>query len=228
MLADINFGMGGYVEWNRESWYRLARNTRTFHPMHHPSVADVLHHGTPEWMEVRSGLLTLAFPWRGARKRLAMQARITSCVLITSLLPAKGGPNHDNTTNFGDSSLLHVFPDGSAALEFTSWYWVMGHLSRFARPGALRVDASGPGFAASPADYDAIRAYTLGQSTNGTLPLVASAFVAPGGDYASVVVLNAGNTSLKFKLADLQSGGGVRATQAAIPARSIQTYTFAV
>lgn len=141
---------------------------------------------------------------------------------------SQGGPNHDNTTNFGDSSLLHVFPDGSAALEFTSWYWVMGHLSRFARPGALRVDASGPGFAASPTDYDAIRAYTLGQSTNGTLPLVASAFVAPGGDYASVVVLNAGDSPLKFKLADSQSGGGVRATQAAIPARSIQTYTFAV
>lgn len=104
---------------------------------------------------------------------------------------------------------------------------MIGHLSRFARPGAVRVDAQGPGFAVTPADYDAIRAYTLGQSSNGSLPLVASAFVAPGNAYAAVVVLNAGDNEKEFKLADAQAGG-VRAALTSIPAHSIQTYTFAL
>ena len=141
----------------------------------------------------------------------------------------QGGPNHDNTTNFGDSSLLYVHPDGSAELQFTSWYWVMGHVSRFARPGSVRVAATGPGFASTPAEYDAIRAFTLGQSSNGSLPLVAAAFVAPDGATASVVVLNAGDQALDFKLADAQEGGSpLRAARASIPAHSIQTYSFAL
>jgi hypothetical protein len=142
----------------------------------------------------------------------------------------QGGPNHDNTTNFGDSSLLDVQADGSARLRFTPWYYVMGHVSRFARPGAHRVTASGAGFAASASDYDAVRAFTLGQSSNGSLPLVATAFVAPDGRSASVVVLNAGDAPLTFKLLDLASGpsGTDRAASASIPANSMQTYTWAL
>lgn len=37
MIGDINWGLGGYVEWNH-----------------------VLHHGTPAWMEVRCASGTLA------------------------------------------------------------------------------------------------------------------------------------------------------------------------
>ena len=104
----------------------------------------------------------------------------------------------------------------------------MGHLSRFARPGSRRVDAGGAGFAATAADYDAIRAYTLGQRSNGSLPLVASAFVAPDSASASVVVLNAGDQAQSFKLADTLSGGDLRASLASIQAHSIQTYTYAL
>jgi hypothetical protein len=68
------------------------------------------------------------------------------------------GPNHDNTTNFGDPLLFEYNATGTQRLVFQPSYWVLGHLSRFARPGATIVNiTAGPGVAATNADYEAVR-----------------------------------------------------------------------
>jgi len=140
----------------------------------------------------------------------------------------RGGPNHDNTTNFGDPVLFEYNATGSQRLQYLSSYYIIGHVSRFARPGAVRVDAGGAGVAAAFKEYDAVRAHALGQSSNGTLPLVTAAFVAPDGATASVVVLNPSDAPVAFKLRDVGAGAGPRAAQAVIPAHAIQTYTYAL
>jgi hypothetical protein len=89
--------------------------------------------------------------------------------------------------------------------------------------------AGGAGCTQSYADYEAIRAHALGQSTNGSLPLVVNAFVSPAGDAASVVVFNPSDTLATFKLRDYGPGvDGARAAKASIPAHAIQTYTYSV
>ena len=71
-----------------------------------------------------------------------------------------GGPNHDNTTNFGDPILFEYNRTGSQRLVFQPSYWVLGHISRFARPGATVINVTaGPGVAVTNADYEAVRAY---------------------------------------------------------------------
>lgn len=141
----------------------------------------------------------------------------------------EGGPNHDGTRDFGNSGVLRVEADGSAAILKQSWYWVMGHVSRFARPGAVALPATGAGVAATLGDYDAVRAYALGTRPGGDagLPLVASAFLSPDGTTVSVVVLNPSGADVHFKLADVEGGHGTpRAAPAVAPAHSLQTYTY--
>ena len=71
-----------------------------------------------------------------------------------------GGPNHDNTTNFGDPLLFEYNRTGSQRLVFQPSYWVLGHISRFARPGATVINiTAGDGVAVTDADYEAVRAY---------------------------------------------------------------------
>ena len=137
-----------------------------------------------------------------------------------------GGPNHDNTTNFGDSVLLQYDADGSQSLIFLDSYWVIGHLSKFARPGASVVTMSGSGAAATPADYDAIRSVALGQSSNASLPLMAIAFTAPGAASASCVVANPNAAPRTFKLVDADAALGAQAVIATLPPHSIATYTW--
>jgi hypothetical protein len=91
----------------------------------------------------------------------------------------------------------------------------------------MRVATGGAGVCVASKDYDAIRAHALGQSSNGSLPLVATAFVSADGSSASVVVFNPADSPATFKLRDVGSGvANARAVQTSIPAHAIQTYTY--
>ena len=93
------------------------------------------------------------------QKRLYNQDRLGTNIGKTQQNDAFfAGPNHDNTTNFGDPLLFEYNATGTQRLVFQPSYWVLGHLSRFARPGATIVNiTAGPGVAATNADYEAVR-----------------------------------------------------------------------
>jgi glucosylceramidase len=139
---------------------------------------------------------------------------------------ARGGPNHDNTTSFGDTVLLEFNASGTQRLIFQPPYFIVGHVSRFARRGAVLVSSGGPGFASDSADWEAVRAYAIGKGAGpeSGLKLLAVAFRSADGKSISVVVANPNDgPALSFKLAD----GTGRAAAASIPGKAIQTYTWA-
>jgi hypothetical protein len=137
---------------------------------------------------------------------------------------ARGGPNHDNTTDFGDPLLFDFDASGSQQLLRQPSYYVIGQLSRYVRPGSTVLACGGSGTASSPADYEALRLYATGQPAQASgLPLLASAFLSADGQEVIVVVANANDEQVHFKLAD----GTGRAAQAAIPAKAVQTYSWA-
>lgn len=143
----------------------------------------------------------------------------------------EGGPNHDNTTNFGNSGILYVDADGTGSILYQSWYWVMGHVSRYFRPGSTRVSTRGAGVASMPEDYDAVRAYVQGQrpAKDVGLPLVSSAVVSADGTTVSVVVMNPSSSDVTYKLRDMAGPGSTpRAAQVFIPAHSLQTLVYTV
>eukprot|EP01047_Picozoa_sp_COSAG01_P023063 COSAG01_NODE_1389_length_10493_cov_12.367414_13_plen_133_part_00 len=123
----------------------------------------------------------------------------------------------------GDPLLFNFDKNGSQQLVFQPSYWVLGHLSRFARPGATVVKSGGEGVASTSADYEAIRAYYMDKETTHVsgLKLLATAFVSKDGATAHVVVANANDEPVPFKLSD-----GGRAAKASIPAKAIQTYSW--
>lgn len=143
-----------------------------------------------------------------------------------------GGPNHDQSRVFGDPLLFEWnITTGQQLLKQPSYY-ILGHFSRFARPGSFRVRSGGAGVASLAADYDAVRAAALGQAPYSTLSqLLAVAFVSHDSETAVVVVANPTDAPITFKLRDLAapgSGAAARAVQDTIPAHAIRTYTYAV
>lgn len=138
-----------------------------------------------------------------------------------------GGPNHDFTRSFGDPVLFEYNATGTQRLVFLPSYYIIGHLSRFARPGARLVPSGGAGTAATAADYDDVRAYALSQK-DATAFLLSAAFVSPDGKTASAVVANPTNDAQTFKLLDSDAPGGPRAASATLPAHAIATYTWAL
>lgn len=139
-----------------------------------------------------------------------------------------GGPNHDFTRSFGDPVLFEYNATGTQRLIFLPSYYIIGHISRFAaRPGSRLVPSGGAGTAASAADYDDVRAYSLSQKDS-TDFLLSAAFVSPDGKTASAVVANPTNDAQDFKLLDSDARGGARAARATLPAHSIATYTWAI
>ena len=88
----------------------------------------------------------------------------------------------------------------------------------------MRVAATGPGFASTIADYEAVRATVVNNAAPpaGGLPLVASAFVDDAAGVASIVVLNAGSVDVAFKLTDATLG----AANVTVAARSIASYRW--
>lgn len=133
-------------------------------------------------------------------------------------------PISDNTTTFGDPVLLEYNASGTQRIMKQSSYWIIGHTSRVAHPGSHRVASGGAGIAATPAEYDAVRAAALGQPHATPLPLLATAFLSTDGATVSAVVVNPTDAAVAFKLRD---AAGARATHASIPAHAIQTYTWA-
>jgi glucosylceramidase len=138
-----------------------------------------------------------------------------------------GGPNHDHTTDFGDPLLLQFNASGAQAVVYTPSYWIIGHFSRFARPGSARIATSGAGLASTNADYNEVRAFALGKNAT-SLPLMAASFLSADASTVSVVVANANDYAVDFMLRDaVGANGQPRAAHASIPALAIQTYSFA-
>jgi hypothetical protein len=138
---------------------------------------------------------------------------------------AYGGPNHDNTTTFGDPVLFEYNATGEQELLMQPSYWVLGHFSRFARPGTTVLSVSGGGFATSARDYEAVRAYAQGKVPKATdLKLLATAFLSKDGTTIDLVVANANDLPLTFKLEDGKGGAAITS----IPAKAVQTYSWAL
>ena len=139
----------------------------------------------------------------------------------------RGGPNHDGTRSFGDPVLFEFNASGTQQLIFLPSYYIIGHLSKFARPGARLVASGGAGTAAASKDYDDVRAYSLSQKDS-TDFLLAAAFVSEDGMTASAAVANPTDAQADFKLLDSDAQGGPRAARASLPAHSIATFTWAL
>lgn len=122
--------------------------------------------------------------------------------------------------------LFEFNASGTQRLLFQPSYWMLGHVSRFARPGSTVVATSGG--ATTYADYDAVRAHAMQCFDDSkcpvvdSLPLLTVGFVGAGG-VASVVVVNANANARNFSLFD---AADARYSASSIPAESVQTYTF--
>ena len=140
-----------------------------------------------------------------------------------------GGPNHDGST-FGDPVIFEYNSTGTQRLIFQSAYYIIGHISRYARPGSYVINSTGQGVANSYADYESIRDYSLGKGANpNNLPLVAVGFVSSD-NQVTVVVANPNDDSRTFKLRDIvgsKTNPGVpRAVQTTIGGHTIQTFVY--
>ncbi len=107
------------------------------------------------------------------------------------VLDQTGGPNH--VGNFCDAPVIVETETGT--VHYQSSFYYIAQFSRFVHPGARRIASSG-----GPAVLESV------------------AFANPDGSLA-VVVLNIGETPVKFRLAN-----GRESRPCSIPARAIQTY----
>ena len=104
---------------------------------------------------------------------------------------------------------------------------IQGHFSRFARPGSAIVPTAG--FTAlSSAEYEAVRNRTVVCRASACppaqgFPLLSTAWADADMATAGVVVANVNANDVQFSLVDTAGG---RFTDCAIPAHSIQTYSF--
>lgn len=133
-----------------------------------------------------------------------------------------GGPNHDGTRQFGDPVLLEYNASGAQRLILQPSYYIVGHVSRVALPGARRLATAGAGVAASAAEYDAVRAAALGKAPAAT-QLLALAFAAAEGGAKHAVVANPTDAELAFQLVDAATG---LAAEATLPAHAIATFSW--
>ena len=83
-----------------------------------------------------------------------------------------------------DPLLFEFNASGSQRLILQPSYWVLGHLSRAARPGATVVGSGGAGVCTAPGDYEQIRAYATDREARAAagLKLLAVAFRSAGLD----------------------------------------------
>ena len=128
----------------------------------------------------------------------------------------------------GDPVLFEFNASGTQRLIYQA-YWIIGHFSRFARPGARVLFTNGTrGVASSSRDYDAVRGYAVGGSSgvnNTGLPLLAVGFESPSGGSVSVVVANPSAAAVQLKLRDADADAGA-ATLVTLPSMSIATYSW--
>ena len=154
-----------------------------------------------------------------------------SALLTGDMFPESiGGPNHDNTTHFGDPVLFEFNATGSQRLLFQPSYWILGHFSRAMKPGSFIVPTTGD-TADSYADFESIRNYTLscyGERTcsSPSFPLISVGFADPVHNVAGMIVANINHQAINFNIHDIS--GGNRYSTGSIPAQSIHTYTWGV
>jgi glucosylceramidase len=142
-----------------------------------------------------------------------------------------GGPNHDNTTHFGDGILFEFNASGTQRLIFQSSYWVHGHFSRFMRPGSVVVVTTGDTTATAYSDFESIRNHSVvcaktpcGHITE-PFKLLSVGYVDKERGHAGVIVANANAVTVSFNINDAMAN---RYTVCSIPPFSIQTYDFGV
>lgn len=135
-----------------------------------------------------------------------------------------GGPQHGGGDGLSGPIFFNQAQNGGQSLVYQSSFWALGQISRYARPGSVRVSASGPGFASAIADYETVRATIINNAPvpAGGLPLVGVAFEDSATGVGSVVVLNAGPTDVTFKLTDAALG----AAKITVGANSIASYRY--
>ena len=121
--------------------------------------------------------------------------------------------------------LLELNATGTERLIYQPSYYIIGHVSRYARPGSRLVPSGGRGVAASAADYDGVRAYALGQAAS-TDALLAVAFAAADGRSFAAVVANPSDAAATFDLIDAGAQGGARAATTTLPPHTIATYSW--
>jgi glucosylceramidase len=173
--------------------------------------------------------LYMADIWGGLNHHLNGWVFWNSALLTGDMYPSKkGGPNHDGS-QFGDPVLFEYNASGTQALIFQAPYYILGHLSRYARPGSHLITSGGAGVASSYADYEAVRAYAVAKSIApvSNLTLLSVAFLSQDATTVSVAVANPNDVAVAFKLRDVTGGGAPRAVQTTIPAKAVHTYTFA-
>lgn len=116
------------------------------------------------------------------------------------LVDHQGGPNH--LGNFCDANIVadpgNVLGAGTVIRQVS--YYLMGHFSRYLRPGMVRVKT---------------------QSSGG---LTVTSFVDKKSKKTAVVVMNGQSGSVRFTINDKATGKS--AVGLSIPGRSIQTYEY--
>ena len=108
-------------------------------------------------------------------------------------------------------------------------YYYVGHISRYAPPGTIRVACEGEGFAGSAQEHDAVKDYIKPQTKGGPPPagsvdLVAGCFVTADRASGVVVVMNPNDDAAGKDFVLAVAGTG--ATKAHLPAHSVRTFTF--
>jgi len=129
------------------------------------------------------------------------------------LLDDAGGPNH--VGNVCDSPLMASVTDQE--LYVHPQFFFLGHFSKYVQPGSKSLLSSVSGTSRCKEQ----RIYGTCTAQDG---LESTAFLRSDGAVV-VVVLNAANLSVNFKLRLVRSTGAV-GTTTSIPARSIQTYVL--
>lgn len=111
------------------------------------------------------------------------------------LVDGQGGPNH--LGNFCDAAIIAT--DG---LVKQPWYYLMGHFSRYLRPGMRRVQS------------------------DTTLPggVSVTSAVDPSNGRTAVVLMNGGGADVSFRIFDKATG--TSSPPLRIPARSAQSYNY--
>ena len=148
-----------------------------------------------------------------------------------AVLDYAGGPNHINRTDIGAPILVDPATD---TFYVQSPYYYMGHVSRFAPPGARHTACSGRGFAATPQEFDAVKDYILPQISGGappagSCPLVATCFVSADLTAGVVVVMNANAAAAATSIAVEPRAGDAGGTlPLSLPPHSIATLFFAL
>merc|ERR1711957_744609 len=89
------------------------------------------------------------------------------------LVDSQGGPNHLN--NWVDAAMIKT----AGGLVKQPWYYLMGHFSRFLRPGMRRV-----------------------LSDTNVAGVTVTAAVDPNTQRTAVVLMNGGDHSVKFRIFD--------------------------